>query len=44
MITVKIGNRKKKILRQWEKDAILVLVVGLLGGLWIAGNLGAWLQ
>ena len=44
MITVKVGNRKKKILRQWEKDALLVVAVGLLGALWITGNLGAWMQ
>lgn len=44
MITINVGNRQKKILRQWEKDAILVLVVGLAAALWITGNLGSWLQ
>ena len=44
MITVNVGRRKKKILRQWEKDAILVLVVGLSAALWITGYLGLWLQ
>ena len=44
MITVNVGRRKKKILRQWEKDALFVVVVGLLGALWITGNLGSWLQ
>lgn len=43
MITVNVGNRKKKILRQWEKDALLVVALGLLGALWITGNLGAWI-
>lgn len=43
MITVKVGNRTKKILRQWERDALLVVALGLLGALWITGNLGAWL-
>lgn len=43
MITVKIGNRKKKILRQWERDALLVVALGLLGALWIIGTLGAWI-
>lgn len=44
MITVKVGNRKKKILRQWERDALLVVAFGLLGALWITGTLGSWLQ
>lgn len=44
MITVNVGNRKKKILRQWEKDFLLVLAAAILGALWITGSLGAWLQ
>ena len=41
---VKLGGRSVKVLRQWERDAILVLVVGLAAALWITGNLGSWLQ
>lgn len=43
MMKVKVENRSVKVLRQWEKDAILVVVLGLLGGLWITGYLGAWI-
>lgn len=44
MITINVGNRQKKILRQWERDALLVAALGLLGALWITGTLGTWLQ
>lgn len=37
-------KRKRIVVRQWEKDALLVVVVGLLGALWIHGHLGAWIQ
>lgn len=36
-------KRKRIVIRQWEKDALSVLVVGLLGALWITGNLGTWI-
>lgn len=44
MMKVKVGKRYVKVLRQWEKDAIFVTVVGILGGLWISGYLGAWIR
>ena len=37
-------KRKRIVIRQWDKDALLVVVVGLLGALWITGYLGTWVQ
>lgn len=36
-------KRKRIVIRQWDRDALLVVVAGLLGALWIHGHLGAWI-
>lgn len=44
MMKVKVGKGYRKVFRQWEKDMMLVALVGVLGGLWISGYLGAWIR
>lgn len=40
---IRVEGKRRKRFRQWEKDAMLVVALGLLGGLWVTGYLGAWI-